>query len=209
MKKLTILILSICFLPFLSHSQVDVGVKFGIHSFELSKPSDIIFPGNSGTLKFKDAKLGFQGGFYSKFEFGGFSLEPRVMLHSTKVNYTFNGENGGIVDSVKEEKFTNLDIPVLFGFDVLFFEAKLGPVAHLHLNSASDLFDISGYDDRFSTATYGFRSGIEIDWGDINFGLEYEGNFSKFGDHINIGNTKFSFDDTPSRLVFNVGIAIL
>jgi len=209
MKKLTIPILSLLLLPFFLEAQVDIGVKFGLHSFELSSPNDIILPGNNGTLEFTDAKLGFQGGFYSKFEFGGISLEPRVMLHSTKVNYTLNGEGNGIVNSIREETFTNLDIPVMLGFDVLFLEAKIGPVAHLHLNSASDLFDIDGYDDRFDTATYGFRAGIGIDWGDINFGLEYEGNFSKFGEHITIGDTKFSFDETPSRIVFNVGIAIL
>jgi hypothetical protein len=42
----------------------------------------------------------------------------------------------------------------------------------------------------------------------LDLSLEYEGNFSEFGNHINIGGQQFSFDDTPSRLIFNLGIRI-
>jgi len=188
-------------------SQIDFGVKMGIHSFDLSNPVDIALPNNE-SIKFTDAKLGFQGGIYSRFEIGGVYLEPRIMLNTTSVNYTFNGDNGGLVNNIKQESFTNLDIPVLFGFDVLFLNLFLGPVAHLNLNTTSDLFDIAGYDERFKTATYGFRFGTCFSLGQIELGLEYEGNFSNFGDHINIGGESFTFSDTPSRLIFNIGIPI-
>ena len=209
MKNLTILTLALLGLFILpTQAQFDFGVKLGIHSFDLNNPSDIIFPNNDGSLKFKDAKIGFQGGLYSKLKFSKFSLESRLMLNSTKVEYTFDGQGSDILGTIKEERFTKLDIPVLFGFDLFFLEAKLGPVAHINLNSASDLFDINEYDERFSTANYGFRTGLEADLGGFSIGLEYEGNFSKFGDHIAIGGTEFSFDDTPSRLILNVGIEI-
>ncbi|MBT8233513.1 MAG: hypothetical protein HKO66_00220 [Saprospiraceae bacterium] len=188
-------------------SQIDFGVKMGVHSFDLSNPKDIILP-NDESIKFTEAELGFQGGIYAKFKLGAVSLEPRLMLNTTSVKYTFNGDNGGIFDNIKEESFTNLDIPVLFGFNVLMVNALIGPVAHLNLNSTSDLFDISGYDERFKTATYGFRLGFCIGLGNVELGLEYEGNFSEFGDHINIGGQSFSFDDNPSRLIFNIGIPI-
>lgn len=188
-------------------SQVSFGVKMGIHSFDLSNPIDIILPDDQ-SIKFRDAKVGFQGGIYTKFQIGSIYLEPRVMLNTTSVNYTFNGDNGGIVENIKQESFTNLDIPVLFGFDVLFLNMYLGPVAHLNLNTSSDLFDIAGYNERFKTATYGYRIGTCFSLGSIELGLEYEGNFSNFGEHINIGGEQFTFSDTPSRLIFNIGIPI-
>lgn len=206
-NKLLILLCFIMFSATESFSQIEFGAKIGFHSFDLSNPRDILLP-NEESIQFKDAKVGFQGGFYTKLEVGNVYLEPRLMLNSTSVEYTFNGDNGGVIDNIKEETFTNLDIPVLIGFDVLFLNAMVGPVAHINLNNASDLFDIAGYDDRFSTATYGFRAGLCFSLGNIDLSLEYEGNFSEFGNHITIGGQEFSFDDNPSRLIFNVGIPI-
>lgn len=206
-KTIFLLLLGILCIKSEVHSQIDVGVRLGIHSFDLSNPLDIALP-NDESIKFKDAKLGFQGGIYSRFEIGAIYIEPRLMLSTTTVDYTFNGDNGGIIDNLKSESFTNLDIPVVFGFDVLVFNIFMGPVAHINLNTSSDLFDISGYDERFKTATYGFRLGTCFSLGNIELSLEYEGNFSEFGEHINIGNQSYSFDERPSRLLFNVGIPI-
>ncbi len=207
MKKLIILI-STCFLLLpRAEAQVQFGAKFGIHSFDLNSPSDIITPDNENIM-FSDAKIGFQGGIYSKIQLGGLFLEPRLMLHSTSVEYTFSGDNGGIVNNVVNENFTNLDIPLLVGLDLALIDIYAGPVAHLHLNTSSDLFDWSGYDERFDTAQFGFRIGTGIDIGKINVGLEYEGNFSKFGEHITIAGEEFSFDSRPSRLILNIGIRI-
>lgn len=208
MKNLATLSLILMFFAIPNvNAQFDFGVKMGFHSFELSNPSDIVLPDDE-SISFTDAKLGFQGGFYTRFGIGNIYLEPRLMLHSTSVEYTFNGDNGGLIDNIKKESFTNLDIPVLLGFDVLFVNAFVGPVAHLNLNSSSDLFDIAGYEDRFKTATYGFRAGVCMSLGSIELSLEYEGNFSEFGEHINIGGQEFSFDERPSRLIFNLGIPI-
>lgn len=187
-------------------SQVDFGVKMGVHSFDLNDPKDILFPNSEGSIKFSEAKLGFQGGIYTKFHFANVFLEPRVMLHSTKVEYIVDGDQGGLIDNIREESFTNLDIPLLLGFKLLLFDAVVGPVAHLNLDRTSDLFDLEGYDDRFDAAHYGWRAGIGFSIGNMNVGLEYEGNFSKFGDHINIGGQDFDFNDTPSRLILNLGI---
>ncbi len=190
-------------------SQVEFGLKMGIHSFDLSDPTDIIFNSDDPqTIRFKDANIGFQGGIYTKINVANVFIEPRIMLNSTTVQYQFSGENGGIFDNIKEETFTNLDIPVLVGFKFLIFDAMLGPVAHLHLNNASDLFDITGYDDRFEAATYGWRAGAGINLLGVDIELLYEGNFSNFGDHINIGGAEFSFDDKPSRLLLNLGFRL-
>jgi hypothetical protein len=205
------ILLSSCFILILSlqnaHAQLEFGVKLGIHSMDLSNPLNIILP-DDGSIAFKDAKLGFQGGIYTKIAAGNIFIEPRLMLHSSSVQYTLNGENGGLLDNIKDVSFTNLDIPLLLGFDVLFLDAVIGPVAHINLDSSSDLFDINGYDERFKTASYGFRAGFSLSLGNIDLSMEYEGNFSNFGDHIVIGGQEFSFNDKPSRLIFNIGIPI-
>jgi len=188
------------------YSQIDFGVKMGVHSFELNNPKDIIFPKSEGSIHFSEAKMGFQGGIYTKINFANVFLEPRIMLNSTKVEYLINGDDGDLIDNIKEESFTNLDIPLLLGFKMLLFDAVIGPVAHINLDRTSDLFDLAGYNDRFDTASYGWRAGIGFSIGNLNVGLEYEGNFSKFGDNISLGGEEFSFDETPSRLLLNIGI---
>ncbi len=209
MKKLSLLtILMVCFGTLSLNSQIDFGFKLGVHSFELSDPSDIIFPNNEGSIRFFDAKLGFQGGVFTKIQFANVFVEPRIMLNSTSVEYVINDPDGSIINEIKEESFTNLDIPLLIGFKLLLFDAVIGPVAHINLNSSSDLFDLAGYEERFKTANYGWRAGIGFSLGNLSFGLEYEGNFSKFGDHINIGGQAFSFDESPNRLIFNLGIKL-
>jgi hypothetical protein len=207
MKNLIIVVSALILFSIQANAQVQFGTKFGIHSFDLNSPDDIVTSDNENIM-FSDAKIGFQGGIYTKIQLGGIFLEPRLMLHSTSVEYTFNGDNGGIIDNVVSERFTNLDIPVLVGIDLALIDIYAGPVAHLHLNTSSDLFDWEGYEDRFDTAQYGFRVGLGGNLGKINVGLEYEGNFSKFGDHISIAGQEFSFDSRPSRLILNLGIRI-
>jgi len=208
MKKLSFIACFIAFTSLNLLSQVNFGLKFGVHTFDVSNAKSILIPNSSQSIEFKDAKIGFQGGIYTKFKIGSLILEPRLMLHSTKVEYTFNGDNGGALSSIRKESFTNLDIPVLFGYQLSIFNLMAGPVAHLNLNTSSDLFDIDGYEERFDLATYGYRLGAGVDIGKINIGIEYEGNFSNFGEYINIGGSEFSFDDSQRRILLNIGFKL-
>jgi len=207
MNKTTFLLLIGLFSTHFATSQLQLGLKLGMHTFDLSSPTDIVTPDDQ-TIAFKDAKIGFHGGVFSKLQLRGVFIEPRIMLHSTKVEYTFNGDSGGVVDNVVSERFTNLDIPILVGLDVAIVDLYAGPVAHLNLNTASDLFAWDEYDERTDTADYGFLVGVGMDIGKIHIGVEYEGNFSKFGEHINIGGQEYNFDARPSRVLLNVGIRI-
>lgn len=208
MKKIFFTITCICFVYTISHSQVEFGLKGGMHSFDLSA-SSIILPGTDEDFEvnFLESKYGFQFGLYTRIKLFGLYIEPSAMLHSTSVNYTLEDiDNTGILNSVRNETFTNLDIPVMVGFKLLFLKAFVGPVAHLNISSASDLIDIPGYSQRFEKATYGFQAGLGFDLWKLRFEAKYEGNLSKFGEHIYIGDENFSFDKNASRIIANVGI---
>jgi len=207
MKYFTFAIL-FCFLnSYTVWSQIEFGIKGGLHSLDLTAES-IILPGSDEAFEvdFIESKYGFQFGLYTRIKVFGMYIEPAAMLHSTSVNYTLNEINQtGILNSVKNESFTNLDLPVMIGFKVLFLKAFFGPVAHLNITSASDLVDIPGYSQRFDKATYGFQAGLGLDIWKFRIEAKYEGNLSKFGEHIFIGDENFSFDQRPSRLIANVG----
>ena len=204
MRKFPVGIAIILFLSTFSVLEAQLGLKLGVHSFELNNPTDLIFPDNS-QVNFSKAELGFQGGIYGKVDIKAFFIETRLILHSTSVEYTLDGENGGLGENIFSESFTNLDVPLLLGLNVAFLDLYAGPVAHIHLNSASDLVDFKDYGERFSRAEYGWRLGVGTQLGKISIGVEYEGNFSKYGDHITIAGQAFNFGDTPNRLIFNIG----
>jgi len=205
MKSVQFLIILLsCFLA--QNLTAQVGLKFGIHSFDLSSPKDIIL--EDQTLEFREAKLGFQAGLSARLDLKVFYLEPRFMLNSTKVQYNIKGENGSIIDNIRTESFTNLDIPLLVGFNLLFVDAFVGPVAHLHLDSTSDVIDFKNYESLFKAANYGWRAGFGFELGGVDISLEYEGNFSSYGDHIRIDGQQFNFGDNPSRILINLGFKL-
>lgn len=207
MKRL--IIVKVCFLFILniSFGQIEFGVKAGLHSLDLAEESILLLgTDQERSLNFLESEYGFQFGLFTRIKLFGLYIEPSAMLHTTSVNYTLEEiEANGIANSVLNERFTNLDIPVLVGFKLLFFKAFIGPVAHLNINSTSDLLDIEGYSQRFEKATYGFQTGLGFDIWKIRLEAKYEGNLSKFGDHMFIGNQNVSFDKRPSRVIVNVG----
>lgn len=191
------------------HSQIEFGIKGGMHSFDLASES-ILIPvnGEEFNLNFQEAEYGFQFGLYTRIKLLGLFIEPSFMFHSTTVTYGLEeiGEEG-VINTIRGETFNNFDIPVMFGFKLGPLKLLAGPVAHLHINGASDLIDIPGYEQRFEGAKFGYQAGVGIDLWKIRLEAKYEGNLSKFGEHINIGGEAFSFDNRPSRIIVNAGFA--
>jgi len=189
-------------------AQVNFGVKAGMHSIDLANES-IILPGQDEefTVNIKDSEYGYQFGLFSQITLGKLFLEPSFMFHTSSVNYTIDeiGEQG-VINTIKNEKFKNFDIPIMVGYSFGAIQAFGGPVAHLNIETASDLIDIPGYEARFDNANYGFQIGLGLDFWKLRFEAKYEGNLSKYGEHIHIGDQNFSFDKRPSRIIANVGI---
>lgn len=207
MKKIIFAMLCMHLLSADLFSQIEFGIKGGLHSVDLVSES-IILPGSDQSFEvdFVESEYGFQFGLYTRVKLFGIYIEPAAMLHSTSINYTLDEiGNEGVVSAVRNEKFTNLDIPVMIGFKLLFAKAFFGPVAHLNINSASDLIDIPAYAQRFDSATYGFQAGLGVELWKFRIEAKYEGNLSKYGDHIFVGEENFSFDSRPSRLLVNLG----
>ena len=183
------------------------GVKAGISTPDI-KPADATEI-KTGTLSLKvsDANYGFHFGAWTRVGFSKFYIQPELNLNSSKVTYRVKDTKpGAVLDSLQKESFLNLDIPVLLGFKLGTFRINGGPVGHLHLTNTSDLFQVSGYKSTFASLKYGYQAGIGLDFGALGIDIRYEGNFDKFGDHINIGGSAFNFSKTPSRILVSFGI---
>ena len=105
-----------------------------------------------------------------------------------------------------EKANQNLDIPVMLGLKLGAFRIQGGPVAHMFLNSKSELDDIEGFDLNFDEWTYGYQAGLGLDLGKLMIDVKYEGNFNKLGDQISFDGRDYNFDDRPGKLVASLGI---
>ncbi len=208
MKNLlkSILLSSFLFLSVLCYSQFEAGLKFGISSIDVVSNGINVDNGiHNLEINLGEAVYGYHFGLYTRLSFLGIYLEPAVLFNSNSVNYQI--ENFGespIVGEILSEEYQNLSVPVLLGIKAGILRLSLGPVAHIHIDSSSDLFNIDGYEQRFKEANYGIIGGLGLDLWKLRLDLQYETNLSDFGDHIVINGEQYSFGDQASRVLGTV-----
>ncbi len=186
------------------------GIRGGISTPDI-KPGDVDslrFKRGFDSLKLKvsDANYGFHFGVWGRLKIAGFYIQPEVLFNSSKVEYKL-GKLNSTVDSIKNETFRNLDIPIMVGTKLGSFRINAGPVAHVRLGGTSDLTSTSGFTESFKTSTWGYQAGIGFDAGRVGIDLRYEGNLDKFGNHIVIGGKAYEFSKAPTRFIASAAIA--
>lgn len=204
-----LLIFSFCLISILTaNSQIEFGLKGGLHSLDLAQNPTTIFqdPDNNGSISFLESNYGVHAGIFTRIKFLGLFVEPSFLFNSTSINYNFSGSNeGGEFSDLYKDSFKNIDLPFMVGMKFLIFDIFGGPVAHIRIDKASDLLDVEDYDKKIDTATYGFQAGAGFSLGKIKLQVAYEGNLSKFGEVIHVGNSMFMVDDTAARLIMTLG----
>lgn len=192
------------------HAQIRAGFKFGVSSINIA-PGSIDVPGNSNIDDLKlavgKADYGIQGGMFLQLKFAGIFVQPEVVFNSNSTDFKLSQLSDSPFDIVKRESYQYLDIPVLFGVKFGPLQLGAGPVGHVFLNSTSELFDIDGYNQKFKEIQYGYQASAALVIGKIYFDVRYEGNLSKFGDHIEFYGNQYSFSKAPSRLIGSIGFA--
>jgi len=205
----TISLILLLFLCSSAFSQIEFGISLGTNSTNVESPtisqhsSDEII-----NLNFKDIEYGYHAGLYTRFKLFGVYVKPSFLLNSTKVNYSVNKIEGDkIISSIKSESFKKLDIPIELGFKLAFLRISAGPVAHIMLDSTSELFEIKEYSQKFKDATYGYWLGAGIDLWKLRLDFNYEGNLSRFADHLTINGQELEFSGKANRYLLTLGYA--
>ena len=186
------------------------GIRGGISTPNI-KPADVaeirLKNGvDSFKLKLTDANYGFHFGGWARLTFAKVYLQPELLFNSSKVEYRY-GKLNSTADSIRNETFNNLDIPIMLGTKLGSFRINAGPVAHIRIGGSSDLTNTSGYSEKFKNSTWGYQAGIGFDAGKVGIDLRYEGNFDNFGNHITFGGKTYEFSKAPSRFVATAAIA--
>jgi hypothetical protein len=194
-----------------AQAQVRLGLRAGLSTTDLQVDPLTVF-GAGGLdylqLAVDEAYYGIQAGLVLQARIGErFLFQPELLFHSNRVDFRVRDlVTTGSATEIARERYQHLDIPVLLGWRFGPLRLQAGPEAHIFLNSSSELFDYAGYGQRFRAATYGWLAGLGLDIWNIMLDVRYQGNFTKFGDHIRFNEQDYTFDNSPARWLFSVGI---
>lgn len=183
-------------------SQIKFGIRGGINSSNM-KIKD--FTGDDYKLEYNTGQFGYHFGVMGQVKILSAFIQPELLF--TVAKYDVKLTNTATSESeAGTQKFNKLDVPVMAGVKLGVFKLQAGPVATVMINSKSDVLD--DHDDfkqKFKTATIGYQAGIGLELSSLLLDLKYEGNLSKFGDGINVGNNSFEFDQRMSQIILSLG----
>jgi len=186
-------------------SQVKFGIKAGVSTDFPYSSQELIGDGVDLVLEdLENAQWGFQGGAFLRAAFGGFYVQPELLIATATNTLTLEGTvDGQPFNEVLDQKFTKLNIPVMVGLKVAFLRLQAGPAASILFNEPKELTDVEA---TYNKATFGYQAGLGFDlFNRLTFDIRYEGNLSKFGEEVVISGETFTFDDRSSSLIMHVG----
>lgn len=205
-------IITIAILVLASHGlygQFSFGIKAGLSAIDVGLDSIHINDQQSAerfVLNVENANYGFFFGLVFQIKMDWFLIQPEVIFNSNSVDFRLKDNVNSNVNKIFNETYQNLDVPFLLGLKAGPLRIHAGPVGHVFLNSISELKDIDGYERKFNDMEYGYLVGLGIDIFKIMVDVRYEGNFNKFGNHINFFNKSYHFSQNPTRLMASVAI---
>ena len=186
----------------LAFSQVNFGIKAGVNTFNVN---DEVLSGdfNNFTLAVREAQYGFHAGIFLRAKLGPILVQPEVVFNSDNIDYTF--DQGQLGQTIINQTYRAIDLPVLTGFKLGPVRILAGPVGHYQLESITELSDdirTEAFTDKISL---GWQIGGGFDIKKITFDLRYESNDSKLGESLNIFGQSVQFAQSRNRVVASIG----
>jgi hypothetical protein len=205
LRKLALVYIIIVVYCISAISQIDFGMRGGIN-FTWPKAYYFSQPGYEYKLTLQNTlSTGFHFGFISQIKLFKILIQPEILITSINNTIEYEEMTDGDIQIINQE-FNRLDMPVLALIKIKAFKIELGPVASVLLKDKSDLFDEIGYKQKYNNITLGYQAGIGLEISKLTFDLKYEGNLSKFGNGIEIGDDTFNFNTKSNQLILSMGV---
>lgn len=205
MKKLLLFLLVVAMVP-VAQAQFSFGLRGGLNFSRLPEKTYTLNAPQNQISTLSESYTGFHVGVVSQISLLGIFIMPELLFVSSGHDLKLEKDGEEIF---YQQKFSQIDIPVLVGTKIGPLRAGVGPVASIMLNSRSDLPEEAGFKERFNPATYGFQLGAGINLGNLAFDLKYQFGLSNLGDGIVIGGQTYDFDTRPRQIVFSIGLMLL
>ena len=206
-NPIVFILLCTLLLTFRGSAQIEFGMKAGISSFQLGQKSVVDWTTqNKFFTQLTEAEYGHHFGLYTRILFTNFYVEPSVLFQSSSFTYMLEEySESGVIHLVTNERYNQVQIPVMMGLKAGFFRLQAGPVANVLISKTSDLWNVDAYREQFKTFQYGLQAGVGVDVWRFRFDVVYENNLGYAGENINIGGRDFLLNPNPSRILFTLG----
>ncbi|HDJ32875.1 MAG TPA: PorT family protein [Bacteroidetes bacterium] len=209
MKRTILLFTALFAISSVSLAQIKFGLRGGISSSSINV--DEVIGGAAEDYYYElesgDAMIGYHFGAMMRVTLFGAFIQPEVLFSSSggEVKIKDLTEN---TEYFRNQTYNKISIPVMVGFKLGPARLQAGPAASFTLSSKPALEDlVDQVEEDFKTATFGYQAGIGLDV--LNFlaiDLKYEGNLSKLGEGITLGNYTASFDTRNPQIILSLGI---
>lgn len=213
MKHLILILVLIVPISIVANAQIKFGIKAGITSTSI-KVDEVLSISNETefdelVVKGKNSKIGLQGGIFTRITIAKIYIQPELLFSSTSGEVEVTSLLGGnkVTSEIREQKFKQIDFPIMVGYKAGPLRLQAGPVGTIMLSTDPSLdgFMEMDYKEEFNGATWGYQVGIGLDIKKITIDVKYEGNLSKLADGVKIGGETRSFDSRNSQLVATLG----
>ena len=152
-------------------------------------------------------KLGYHIGLFTRVSFLGLFAQPEL-LYTTLRSET---DVYDIVNQVElepvQQQVGRIDVPAIIGGKIGPARLGLGPVASIIVLNRSELEDLTNYKEKLKAATIGYQAGVGFDVSSFSIDIRYEGNLSKLGDSVDLGDNKVNFDKRAKQIIFSLGLS--
>ncbi len=215
MKKIFLLLTALLMVGTL-HAQIKFGAKAGItyssfnidETYDLTDIQDISI--DELDVEQKDMLVGLQGGFFGRITIVNFFVQPELLFTTARSDVKVEStlENGEITETIKEQNFNKVDIPIMAGWKFGPARIQAGPVASFVVKNQSALSAVANnFSEEFNKATWGYQVGVGLDvLKTVTLDVKYEGSLSKLGDKVRFAGEPREFDSRPRQLIATVGI---
>lgn len=214
MKKIFLLLTALVMVGTL-HAQIKFGAKGGItyssinieETYDLSDIEDVNI--DELSVEHEDYRVGLQGGFFGRLTIVNFYVQPELLFTTARSGVKISElHNGETTETIKEQEFNKVDIPILAGWKFGPARVQAGPVASFVVKNESAVGAVlNDFKGEFNNATWGYQVGVGLDvLKTLTLDVKYEGSLSKLGDKVRFAGQPREFDSRPRQLIMTVGI---
>jgi hypothetical protein len=204
MKKICLLFIVSIFSGIMLMSQLQFGVRAGLTSASYTS-SDFVQGTNYIVKKSETAEYGYHFGVIGQLEILGFFFQPELLISSIGNSYSITGVVANAQTVTKTDRSYNLDFPLILGYKLGPAKFEIGPTGRIMLANTSELYDYTGYQSKFNTASWALQTGVGLELIGLTVDLKYEIGLSKYGKGIEIAGVTKNFDSRVSQWVLSVG----
>ena len=198
MKRITLLF-AFCLSAATIFAQLDLGLKAGLN---LTNISGEMSTDDYHIISSPGSKIGYHAGGFLRASLFGIYIQPELVFSSIASEFTVTDQNK--VEQLAKQRIGRIDVPVIIGARLGTLRLGLGPVGSIIISDKSDLSDITGYETKLKSATFGYQLGVGLDIRKVGLDIRYEGNLSKLVDHVVVGGQQVNFDSRARQLIFSL-----